>query len=77
MSLVTMLSLPITCLYNSNKNRSAWEGMGVKQMESMHGDNVNKVSVYNSQKINVQNVRIQSSYAYKGESMFYFINHLL
>lgn len=51
--------------------------MGVKQMESMYGDNVNKVIVYNSQKINVQNARIQSTYAYKGESMFYFINHLL
>lgn len=49
----------------------------MKQMESMHGDNVNKIIVYNSQKINLQHARIQSTYAYKGESMFYFINHLL
>lgn len=72
-----MLSLPIMYLYNSNKNRPAWEGMGVKQTESMHGDNVNKVIVYNSQKLNLQHARIQSTYAYKAESMFYFIDHLL
>lgn len=41
-----MLSLPIMNLYNSNKNRSAWEGVGVEQVESTHGDNVNKVIVY-------------------------------
>lgn len=34
------------CIRVIIKKRSAWEGVGVKQVESMYGDNANTVVMY-------------------------------